>query len=435
LIRKLSVFFLAVSLIMFFPGAPTPPVDLDPSFGGWGVVTTSFGGVNAEYLAVKVLPEGKILTAGGSFDLPNWDFALARYLPEGSLDPTFGQGGKVVTKFGNMASINVMALQPDGKIVVAGTVWIGTSHTAFALARYDASGGLDPTFGDGGKVITDVGAWAGVFAIALQPDGKILLGGNFHYSGTRQDFALLRYTSNGKLDTSFGQQGKAITNFPVSSHPGNVSIGNSVSSLVLLRDGKILAAGSGGGDFVLVRYNPDGSLDQSFGQGGYIKTAFSGISGIQKLLVQPDGKLIAAGFFYAYINNGQRSDIALVRYNRDGSLDPSFGAQGKLTANYGFQDSVIDVAFLPGGQILVAGDANSEQKYVNGFQFLAVYNPDGSLDPACGIDGIKNLTNYPIGIWAITIEPDNELILAGSANQVARLALLRALPGDCLLPG
>jgi len=174
---------------------------LDTSFGSGGKVTTDFGGsYHPDGFSVALQPDGKIVVAGYA----GGDFALARYNSDGALDTSFGSGGKVTTDFGGSDAGYSVALQPDGKIVVAGYAGLD-----FALARYNSDGALDTSFGTGGKVTTDFSGGRDVgYSVALQPDGKIVVAG---YAGV--DFALARYNSDGALDTSFGSGGKVTTDF------------------------------------------------------------------------------------------------------------------------------------------------------------------------------------------------------------------------------
>src|SRR6185312_12779398 len=173
--------------------------DLDGAFGTGGTVTTDFAGNGDEARAVAVQPDGKIVAAGGALGA-TVDFALVRYRPDGTLDATFGTGGKVTTDFGSAEQAFAVAVQPDGKIVVA-----GGGATGFELARYNADGSLDGTFGAGGKVTTRFGLglpFTRAHAIVLQPDGKIVVAGTAT-SATAPDFGLARYNPNGSLDASF----------------------------------------------------------------------------------------------------------------------------------------------------------------------------------------------------------------------------------------
>jgi uncharacterized delta-60 repeat protein len=248
-------------------------------------------------------------------------FAVARYNPDGSLDTTFGTNGKVTTDFNNRPdNLNALALQPDGKIVAAGISLNFANFYNFGLARYNPDGSLDASFGSGGKVTTDFFGFDGeddeAFAVAVQTDGKIIAAGTANLRG---DFGLARYNADGSLDASFGTGGKVTTDFN-----GKADVG---SSMTLQPDGKIIVAGianvtapppnaqNTSGDFALARYNTNGTLDSSFGNGGKVTTDFSGsLDAANAVALQPDGKIVAAGAADNSISKGIGFDFALARY-------------------------------------------------------------------------------------------------------------------------
>jgi uncharacterized delta-60 repeat protein len=241
---------------------------LDPSFGRGGKVVTALGSSHqAQPAAVAIQPDGKIVAAGWILTRgrqPSSEFVVARFTVRGKLDPSFGRGGSVATGFRLGGEASGVAVQADGKLVVAGSV----NTDSFGVVRYTADGKLDPSFGAGGKVITDVasgGAIAHVSGLALQPDRKLVVSGNAEGSIT-----LIRYTAGGDLDSSFGRGGVVITDLG----PGRQAQAQAVA---IQRDGKIVAAGSSSGDFALVRYTDGGSLDSSFGAGGTTTTPFGDV--------------------------------------------------------------------------------------------------------------------------------------------------------------
>jgi uncharacterized delta-60 repeat protein len=194
---------LALALVILFlcstlPGRTQAAAgDLDPTFGVGGKVSTDFGADDSAN-DVAIQSDGKIVVVGRTF----FNFALARYNRDGSLDPDFGSGGKVITEANSIVSAQAVAIQSDGKIVVA-----GQDSEDFATIRYNSDGTLDTSFGVGGKVVTNFFNHDAALAIALQPDGKIIVGGGFQNARRRFDFALARYNSDGSLDTSFGAGG------------------------------------------------------------------------------------------------------------------------------------------------------------------------------------------------------------------------------------
>ncbi len=269
---------------------------LDTGFGTGGEVTTDFGGSDDGF-AVAVQADGKIVAAGTS----DSDFALARYNSDGSLDAGFGTGGEVTTDFGANDGGYTVALQADGKIVVAGTTNNNGSNFDFALARYNSDGSLDTGFGTGGEATTDFGRGEEGYAVALQTDGKIVVAGSTYSDTGYSDFALARYNSNGSLDTGFGASGKVTTAF------GYNNWGRAVA---LDAGGKIVVAGSAdngsNSNFALARYNSNGSLDTGFAIGGKVTTDFGANDEGRTVALQADGKIVVAGF--------SGSDFALARY-------------------------------------------------------------------------------------------------------------------------
>ncbi|MGH8863643.1 MAG: delta-60 repeat domain-containing protein, partial [Burkholderiales bacterium] len=229
---------LFVSLIVVAPVALASPGDLDPSFGGDGLVDTDFTGGFDQINALVRQPDGKLVAAGRA-TVTNDNFALARYNVDGSLDTSFGGDGLVDTAFGvGVDQAFALVLQPDGKLVAAGRGQIPGGSTNFALARYNVDGSLDTSFGGDGKVDTDFAAGTDqAFALVLQPqpDGKLVAAGPRAASGGNDNFALARYNSDGSLDTSFDGDGKVDTDFAAGT--------DQAFALVLQSDGKLVAAG------------------------------------------------------------------------------------------------------------------------------------------------------------------------------------------------
>ena len=279
------------------------PAALDPTFGGTGKVTTDFSGSEDSASSVAVQADGKIVAAGYSY--PGPDFAVVRYNSDGSLDPSFGGTGKVTTNVISWDIATSVAIQADGKIVAAGGSGSSGSIDDFALVRYNTDGSLDTSFGGTGKVTTDFGSYDSAYSVAIQADGKIVAAGS-SANTSDFDFALARYNRDGSLDTSFGGTGKVMTDFTASY--------DFADSIAIEADGKIVAAGYTDppkSDFALARYNSDGSLDTSFGGTGKITTDFSRSEAqARSVAIQADGKLVAAG----YSGHTSQHDFTLVRY-------------------------------------------------------------------------------------------------------------------------
>jgi uncharacterized delta-60 repeat protein len=367
--------------------------DLDTSFGVGGKVITDFSGSIDEAKAVALQPDGKIVVAGHT---PNFatgliEFALARYLPDGTLDTTFGDNGRVTTGFGEgQALAQTVALQPDGKIVTAGyTVDLSTSVSAFALARYLPDGALDTTFSGDGKLTTDTGSSNQVNAVVLQPDGKVVAaGGN----------AMARYNPDGTLDMTFGDNGLVTIDF------------REFRTATLQPDGKIVTAGvvDFPSNFALSRYLPNGTLDTTFGDNGRVTTDFGDPSQASAVVLQPDGKIVAAGSSHV--------DFALARYLPDGTLDTTFSGDGRVTTDFGESSQALAVALQADGKIVAAGWA-----FFRLFA-LARYQPNGTLDTTFGGGGLVT-TNFA-GVEGATatanglvIQPHGGgLVVAGSST-------------------
>jgi uncharacterized delta-60 repeat protein len=396
-----SIFLVSV----FTAGLLAQPGTLDPSFGGDGKVTTDLGGGDDGAFSVAIQPDGKIVVAGDSYNGQDRDFALARYNIDGSFDNSFSGDGIVTTDFGGISESAIsVAIQPDGKIVVGGYSYSG-SVNHFALARYNIDGSPDIGFSGDGQLITDLSGYSDIVqSITLQPDGKIVAAG-LSSNGTNPYFALARYNSDGSLDNSFSDDGKVTTDFDGEQERAY--------SVVLMPDGKIVVAGNlyddTGYDFALARYNIDGSPDNGFGSNGEVTTDFGGGNEVAySVALQPDGKIVAAG----YSSNITGEDFALARYNIDGSLDNSFSDDGFATNSFGSLNSIAtSVAIQPDGKIVVAGYSF----YDFGGDFaLSRYNIDGSLDNDFGAGGQLS-TNFGFSDFAysVALQPDGKIVVAG----------------------
>lgn len=337
-----------------------PDGSLDTTFDADGIVTIDFGGTHDFAWAVALQTDGKIIVAGNTgFGGSFLDFAVARLNPNGSPDTAFSGDGKVTTDFSGFADYgSSVVIQADGKIVVGGRADIGNSAD-FGLARYNTDGSLDPAFSGDGKAIFDVGGADDIAQdIKLQPDGKIVAAGARLAFDSTQDFVIYRVTPTGTLDTSFDTDGIVTTDFS-----GGQEI---ASSLALLQDGRILVAGesrpSGGvRDSAFARYNPNGSLDTTFDGDGLFKvslySSFSSEESIFDIQLQNDGKIAAAVF----VQPGSLSPIGFgaARINADGGVDTSFGNGGFVLAvvpgsSYQFPRAVA----ISGDKLVVVGQAS-----------------------------------------------------------------------------
>ncbi|NKE73692.1 delta-60 repeat domain-containing protein [Candidatus Manganitrophus noduliformans] len=395
----------AVVTVLRSIGGTTPTSGtLDSAFGIGGKVTTSVGFGSDAANGVVIQSDGKIIVAGSGFNGADGDFLLLRYNQDGSLDSTFGTGGKVLIDFSPADGADTVALDSTGKIVVAGYAYNGSDYD-FALARYDAQGSADTTFGAGGMVMTPIGSGDdNVVAIAIRPDDSIVAAGQAH-NGSNYDYALALYDNTGHLINAF------VT--PIGSHD------DFVFAVALQPDGKIIVAGDvdNGNDFdsAMVRYNSNGTLDTTFGNAGKVVSPLgTSHDAIHAMEIRID-KIIVAGFS----SDGTSSAIALARYNlADGSLDTSFGSGGKVVSSIGIiNDSAFSLQ-IQSNHILIAGFT------FNGVDFdfaLARYELNGSLDSTFGTGG-KTTTDFDGGndiARAIAIQADGKIVAAGESVVVS----------------
>ena len=396
-------------------GVPSPARaaagHLDASFRSGGTVTTDFAGhVDIGY-PMALQPDGKILVAGESGLEGNPKFALARYNPDGSLDPTFGGDGRITTDFTGGEDVAYgLAVQLDGKIVAAGTAG---GYAKFALARYNADGSLDATFGGDGKVTTDFTAGGDyAYGMAIQSDGKIVAAGNAGVTGSDSRFALARYNADGSLDPTFGGDGKVTTD--LTSYPDDGL------AMAIQSNGKIVMAGGAGfgapnEKFGLVRYNPNGTLDATFGGDGKVMTDFTQEPDVVfALAIQSNGKLVAGGGSALGPENNPK--FALARYNPNGTLDATFGGDGKRTTDFTpGDDDVYSLAIQSNGKIVAAGQSGSR----NATFALARYTRNGILDSTFGGGDGKRTTDFTKAydsIYSVVIQPDGKIVAAGAAG-------------------
>lgn len=395
---------------------------LDPGFGTNGQVTTDFLGSVDGALSMAVQPDGKIVTAGQTFSGGGGsNFLLARYNPDGSLDSSFSFDGLVATDFaGDVDSASGVAIQPDGKIVAVGVSSTGPAGN-FALARYMSDGTLDPDFGVGGKVVTDfAGDYDAAFSIAIQADGKLVVAGESGGGGTKH-FAVARYNPDGTLDADFDADGKLVTDF-AGFDSGAADVTIQADEMILVTG---FASNGVDVDFALARYQADGGLDNGFGTGGKVLTDFLGNGDFgRSAAIQADGKIVVAGSAF----NGADNDFALARYNPDGTLDADFEANGKLITNFGGDDYAYDVLVQPDGKIIAGGQTDigggaenfALARYYPDGTLDAGFSVDGKVvnDFAGGYDGIRGMA----------LLDDGKILAAGSAfTSSTDIALARYL--------
>ena len=341
-----------------------PNGDLDSTFGSGGSVTTDFNGKTDVARDMALLPDGRILLAGGADTgtktTANNDFALACYLPNGALDTTFGPDhtGKVATNLSTTTTgdtsnqydfAKTMTVQADGKIVLGGHSNSPSGYIG-SLARFNPDGSLDTSFGNGGKIFNP--ATGGIKAVLTQPDGKIVVTGSGRAADGRTGFYVARYDASGNLDPSFGQNGSLLTTVGATGNAGP-------GGMVLRSDGSIIATGYHTGtsdrDLVVIGYTGTGSLDSSF-QGGIVEVARTGDQQGLGIVVQPDGKLVVCG--NSIPQGTSYGDSLVARFLPNGTLDATFKGGGITTISASaYSDSFNSVALQSDGRIVTAGGA------------------------------------------------------------------------------
>ncbi len=318
---------------------------IDSTFGTNGQTFTNFGNSFDGATAVAIQSDGKIVAAG--YVAPAYSFAVARYTSDGILDTTFNSTGKVTTTMGGVGA-TAIAIQSNGKIVVA-----GSSGLNFGLVRYNTNGIMDTTFGVNGKVTTPFTGYGCAFGVALQPDGKIVAGGTITNIGTGDDFAIARYDSSGILDTTFNASGK----FVVDIREDNA---DEARAMDLQLDGKILLAGyslNTNQDFAIIRVNPVGTLDTTFGISGIQTFNINNTDNyLTCMALQPNGKILMSGI--NYYNATSTDEILLIRIDANGILDNTFGNAGKVITHINYlYDEAYGIALQSDGKILLTGTA------------------------------------------------------------------------------
>jgi len=416
--------------------------DLDPTFGTGGMVTTDLNHSTDIANAVAVQTDGKLIVVGQTYknnDFSGEDFVVTRYNTDGTLDTTFGSGGRVRTDFPGLAAVpSAVVIQADGKIVVAGGAFpLFTFAGNFQVVRYNSNGSLDRSFGNGGIVTTTFPEGSYAFDVALQPDGKIIAAGTVFVDFnpgemSDTDFALARYNSDGSLDTTFGNGGMVTTDF----------FGNEddAFSILIQPDGKIVAVGSANDpatfyDFAAARYLSNGTIDTTFGVAGKVSTDFGdqNFDRARSAALQADGKIVAAGF--AISQNGGVQNFAVARYTSNGVLDTTFSRDGKTQIDFGnCCQSATKVLLQSDGKIITVGGSNGESS--DDDFLLARLSPRGALDNTFGVGGEVRTSFGDLngGANGAALQSDGKIVAVGfqatPSNQFSNFALARYLNGQ-----
>jgi uncharacterized delta-60 repeat protein len=344
--------------------------------------------------------------------------ATAAWAAPGDLDPTFDQDGKVFTDFTARRDRSVdIAIQPDGKIVVVGAANTGGSDARFAVSRYDENGELDTTFGGDGKVMTNFTSyWDGASAVAVQPDGKIVVAGEAGWRGSVKHpdskFAVARYDSFGVLDTTFSGDGKVMANL---SSREDFALGVAIQPL----DGRIVLAGGdgrSGGQIAIARLHPGGALDATFGSYGWVTlNVTAGDERVDDVVIQADGKLVVAGTV-DYFSPAAR--VVVARFTAGGSPDPTFSGDGRTAKNLTPSfDGAFGLAIQPSdGRIVVVGQAGGgDRGKIAVLRFQMNGAPDGTF---AGGDGVASTNLTPRLDYAddVAIQADGKIVAVGAVR-------------------
>ena len=435
----------AASMLALFAGGQTMKAadgDLDPTFGIGGKVMTDFNHSTDWANAVAIQPDGKFVVVGTTYkqnDFSDEDFAVARYNADGTLDSSFGAGGKVHTDFPGLAAVpSSVLIQPDAKILAVGGAYpLFTFLGNIVMVRYNSNGNLDRSFGDNGIVTTVLSAGSYANAVVQQSDGKIIVAGTLFVDvvigdQSDTDFVLVRYNKNGSLDTTFGNGGVVSTDF--------FGREDDAFSVLLQPDGKIVAVGSANNpssfyDFAAVRYLDNGTIDETFGDAGTVTTDFGDLNfdRARSAVLQPDGRIVAAGF--ATSQGGGVMNFAVARYTSSGVLDTSFSSDGKQQIT--FDDccqSANQVLLQKDGKIIVVGYPNTEDS--DSDFTLARLKPNGALDSTFGVSG-KVRTSFGDlngGANGAVLQPDGKIVAVGFqatfSNRWSEFAVARYLDGQ-----
>jgi uncharacterized delta-60 repeat protein len=393
----------------------------DTTFSHDGKVRISdFGQTTSFYSAInsiQVQNDGKIVTGG----YEDYNFSIARYLPNGVLDSTFGNNGFVQTILTDSlgfleGEINSISLQNDGKILATGTATRNVNST-FAITRYLSNGMADSSFGVNGQIIFPFNSgFTNPRSIKIQADGKIVVAGYAKPDSTL-DYGVVRLNDNGSLDTTFGSTGKLILDIE-----GGI---DKVCDMVILPNGKIILGGiveriliqPNNSYFGLVQINSDGSLDSLFGTNGVNKSkSFLSINYKNCLGVNSQGKILATG--------GGLNEFQIIQFNSDGSIDYTFGNNGEVSYNptYSFSQAIANVLLIQADDKILVGGNSLIMVGTNSMAFTIIRcNPDGSLDSSFDYDGKLSFPFYAAGIHdiqALSIQNDGKILAAGKVRNL-----------------
>ena len=341
--------------------------DVDNTFSGNGFEITPFGGFDGGD-DVLIQRNGRILLVGRSDLGPDGAFAVARYLTSGTPDSSFSEDGRATTEFSEPGGAEGVALQRDRRIVV-----VGQAGSDVALARYRPNGNLDQTFAGDGKQTTSLAKFDIAEAVAIQRDGKIVVAGSSCRGpgmSCEDNVSLARYKPNGRLDKSFSRDG--------TTRP-NLGGGDSARDVAIQRDGKIVVVGGASpgpeldSDVMVARFKPNGRLDRSFSRDGRAYVDFGDSDNANAVVIQPRGRIVAVGSTQAT----PTVDSLIVRFKPNGKLDKSFSDDGRLTADIaaGNGDTAQDVALQTRRKLVITGGIAPSNDF-----YVARFRNNGAVD-------------------------------------------------------
>jgi len=407
---KIKITFLTMVTVVYSIACFAQPGALDPSFSGNGRVTTLVGTQKSPAYGLAIQPDGKILLGGSYLNgaTNKLDYAIVRYNVDGTLDNSFAGNGKAGMDAFYDDYCFAMALQPDGKIVaVGGSERIGFPDSLFfSVVRFTSTGQPDNSFGTNGKVL--IHSLGQLRTVAVQSDGKIIASGNT--LGT--DYATFRFNTNGTLDNSFGTQGRVDFYFPKTGHGYGQPEGIAVQP-----DGKILVTGWAYETMRIatVRFNANGTLDPSFNGTGYVGTQVGSSmhSEGHAITLQSNGKILVAGY---YNSSDGSANMVVVRYNTNGTLDNSFAGNGKAAVDFGsnVNDNGNAIVVQQNGQIVISGGTAGGTPATNDFA-LARLNTDGTPDNSFGNSGkVQTGFGYTETANSIALQSDGKIVAGGT---------------------
>ena len=397
--------------------------DLDTSFNGNGVVIGNYTEDNNSADAMVIQADGKIVVAGGTGIASSIEIGVSRLNTDGTVDTTFGTDGVTIINSGWIKSfVYDMDVQPDGKIVLAGYRWNNETGD-FLMVRLNEDGSLDDSFGTNGVAIIDNGETEVAESFTILPDGKFIISGYVF-----DDFTMVRINNDGSVDTTFGNNGWVRTEFGDSSSYSFVTTVNADGRIVL---GGMALSFDNGYQYAAAAYNPDGSLDTSFGTDGKVMFNVGDNNDFGKSIIQlEDGKILFGGHSY-YDTAPLRYELAIVRLNADGSFDTSYGNNGifktRLVANG--ESYLADMVLQPDGKLVITGTANESGVYSYGITRVTA---DGQLDTTFGENGkvVSYIDINDSESFNIALQTDGKILVSGDTypqNNTAQFFVARYL--------